>query len=175
MRSCLSPRARSSASTAAIPSPQEVRIQHYMAMYVLIELETECILNEPQLRQLSHIIPKPVTPFRRAQSVGATPGSRRTPTIQIRTPGTAARTPRGQSTRQVAARRVAPTTPHAIRALRERAHAARTPGRRRSGRIQRETPRDTLRALSRGTSGTLVACLRANKATYSSCARYEAK
>ncbi|KAL1612117.1 hypothetical protein SLS60_000340 [Paraconiothyrium brasiliense] len=45
----------------------------------------------------------------------------------------------------------APTTPHAIRALRERANAAKTPGhvRRRSGRVQRETPRDLLRNLSR--------------------------
>jgi histone H3/H4 len=74
-----------------------------------------------------------------------TPGSR-----PIRTPGTA-RTPRGgPATRPIPARRAAPTTPHAIRALRERV-AARTPGhvRRRSGRIQRETPRDILRDLSR--------------------------
>ncbi|KAH6619937.1 centromere kinetochore component CENP-T-domain-containing protein [Boeremia exigua] len=93
---------------------------------------------------------EPVTPFRRAISAGPTPGSRKTPTF--RTPGTAARTPRGgPATRPISARRVAPTTPHAIRALRERANAARTPGnnRRRSGRVQRETPRDLLRNLSR--------------------------
>ncbi|KAJ4988934.1 hypothetical protein SVAN01_05558 [Stagonosporopsis vannaccii] len=93
---------------------------------------------------------EPITPFRRAISAGPTPGSRKTPTF--RTPGTVARTPRGgPATRPISARRAAPTTPHAIRALRERANAARTPGnnRRRSGRVQRETPRDLLRNLSR--------------------------
>lgn len=93
---------------------------------------------------------EPITPFRRAVSAGPTPAGR-TPTF--RTPGTAARTPRGgPATRPISARRAAPTTPHAIRALRERANAARTPGnnRRRSGRVQRETPRDLLRNLSRG-------------------------
>ncbi|EOA85660.1 uncharacterized protein SETTUDRAFT_111616 [Exserohilum turcica Et28A] len=92
---------------------------------------------------------QPITPFRRAISVGPTPGSRRTPLV--RTPATA-RTPRGgPATRPLPSRRTAPTTPHAIRALRERANAARTPGnnRRRSGRVQRETPRDLLRDLSR--------------------------
>jgi hypothetical protein len=105
-----------------------------------------------KLRQLAGIIPKPVTPYRRASSAGPTPGSRRTPNTLLRTPGTAVRTPRGgPATRPIPARRTAPTTPHAIRALRERANAARTPGvnRRRSGRVQRETPRDMLRALSR--------------------------
>ncbi|KAG9379026.1 Histone-fold containing protein [Pyrenophora tritici-repentis] len=90
-----------------------------------------------------------ITPFRRAISAGPTPGSRRTPIA--RTPGTG-RTPRGgPATRPISSRRIAPTTPHAIRALRERANAARTPGnnRRRSGRIQRETPRDILRDLAR--------------------------
>lgn len=92
---------------------------------------------------------EPSTPFRRAASAGPTPGSRKTPLL--RTPGTG-RTPRGgPATRPLPSRRNAPTTPHAIRALRERAIAARTPGhnRRRSGRIQRETPRDILRDLSR--------------------------
>ncbi|KAH7079302.1 centromere kinetochore component CENP-T-domain-containing protein [Paraphoma chrysanthemicola] len=92
---------------------------------------------------------QPSTPFRRAASAGPTPGSRKTPLI--RTPGTG-RTPRGgPATRPIPSRRGVPTTPHAIRALRERANAARTPGhnRRRSGRIQRETPRDILRDLSR--------------------------
>ncbi|KAI8937610.1 hypothetical protein NX059_005320 [Plenodomus lindquistii] len=91
----------------------------------------------------------PITPFRRAISAGPTPGSRKTPTL--RTPGTG-RTPRGgPATRPLPPRRAAPTTPHAIKALRERANAARTPGnnRRRSGRVQRETPRDLLRGLSR--------------------------
>ncbi|KAF2626020.1 hypothetical protein BU25DRAFT_459971 [Macroventuria anomochaeta] len=93
---------------------------------------------------------EPTTPFRRAISAGPTPESRKTPTF--RTPGTVARTPRGgPATRPISARRAVPTTPHAIRALRERANAARTPGnsRRRSGRVQRETPRDLLRNLSR--------------------------
>lgn len=92
----------------------------------------------------------PSTPFGRAFSAGPTPGSRKTPTF--RTPGTG-RTPRGgPATRPLPSRRAAPTTPHAIKALRERANAARTPGnnRRRSGRVQRETPRDLLRGLSRG-------------------------
>lgn len=104
------------------------------------------LTDTQQLHRLASIAPKPVTPFRRAASAGVTPRS-----APIRTPGTA-RTPRGgPATRPLPARRAAPTTPHAIRALRERAHAARTPGhvRRRSGRIQRETPRDALRALSR--------------------------
>jgi histone H3/H4 len=91
----------------------------------------------------------PSTPFRRAASAGPTPGSRKTPLL--RTPGTG-RTPRGgPATRPLPSRRNAPTTPHAIRALRERANAARTPGnnRRRSGRMQRDTPRNILRDLSR--------------------------
>lgn len=90
----------------------------------------------------------PLTPFRRAASAGPTPGSRRTPNITVRTPGTTARR---SANRPIPSRRAAPTTPHAIRALRERANAARTPGlhRRRSGKIQRETPRDILRDLSR--------------------------
>ncbi|KAH6877477.1 centromere kinetochore component CENP-T-domain-containing protein [Alternaria rosae] len=92
---------------------------------------------------------EPTTPFHRATSVGPTPASRRTPAL--RTPASGA-TPRGgPATRPLPSRRIAPTTPHAIRALRERANAARTPGntRRRSGRVQRETPRDILRHLSR--------------------------
>ncbi|KAF4309538.1 hypothetical protein GTA08_BOTSDO02218 [Botryosphaeria dothidea] len=71
-----------------------------------------------------------------------------------RTPGTANRTP-GASLRQFpVSRRVGPpTTPHAIRALRERRDAAlaATGGRnrRRSALQERATPRDILRALSR--------------------------
>ena len=44
------------------------------------------------------------------------------------------------------------STPHAIRALQQRRAAGPTPARdrRRSGRQQRETPRDILRNLSRG-------------------------
>ncbi|KAF2805392.1 uncharacterized protein BDZ99DRAFT_118649 [Mytilinidion resinicola] len=107
------------------------------------------------LHQLGRIIRPASTPVRRPSSAGPLSGGRernRTPNIAIRTPGSAARTPRGgPATRPITARRGAPTTPHAIRALRERLEAARTPGqnRRKSGRGQRETPRDTLRALSR--------------------------
>ncbi|KAL5113481.1 hypothetical protein ACEQ8H_008645 [Pleosporales sp. CAS-2024a] len=104
---------------------------------------------ENDLAVTPHARLQPSTPFRRAASAGPTPGSRKTPLV--RTPGTA-RTPRGgPATRPLPSRRAAPTTPHAIQALRERANAARTPGnnRRRSGRIQRETPRDMLRDLSR--------------------------
>ncbi|KAF2488849.1 hypothetical protein BU16DRAFT_531896 [Lophium mytilinum] len=107
------------------------------------------------LHQLGRIIRPTSTPVRRPSSAGPLSGGRernRTPNIAIRTPGSAARTPRGgPATRPITARRGAPTTPHAIRALRERLEAARTPGqnRRKSGRGQRETPRDTLRALSR--------------------------
>lgn len=45
----------------------------------------------------------------------------------------------------------APTTPHATRALQQRHAAAITPARnrRRSGRVERESPRDALRQLSR--------------------------
>ncbi|KAF2131976.1 hypothetical protein P153DRAFT_364439 [Dothidotthia symphoricarpi CBS 119687] len=106
---------------------------------------------EQPAEEAQHAGPRiqPTTPFRRAISAGPTPGSRHTPAFH--TPGTG-RTPRGgPATRPLTGRRVAPTTPHAIRALRERANAARTPGnnRRRSGRVQRETPRDILRDLSR--------------------------
>ena len=98
----------------------------------------------------NHDARTPVTPFRRAFSAGPTPGSRKTPAL--RTPDTGRTPRRGPATRPLLSRRPAPTTPHAIKALRERANAARTPGnnRRRSGRIQRETPRDLLRGLSRG-------------------------
>ncbi len=105
--------------------------------------------RDPEKTPNNDVRSQPITPFRRAASAGPTPGSRKTPTF--RTPGTG-RTPRGgPATRPIPSRRTAPTTPHAIRALRERANAARTPGnnRRRSGRIQRETPRDILRDLSR--------------------------
>lgn len=48
-------------------------------------------------------------------------------------------------------------TPHAIRASQQRHAAATTPARnrRRSGRAERETPRDVLRKLSRGRFKTL--------------------
>ncbi|KAI9835403.1 MAG: hypothetical protein M1819_002321 [Sarea resinae] len=98
------------------------------------------------LRQLAGLIQKP-TPNLRASSEGPAAGH-----SVRRTPATQSRTPRidGQL-RPVLSRRGPPTTPHAIRALQQRRAAALTPGRdrRRSGWMQRETPRDALRGLSR--------------------------
>lgn len=99
------------------------------------------------LRQLANL-PKPATPLRRAASAG--PPShrsiRRTPVTQARTPGATQRL--GGS-----GRRANVLTPHGRAAMREleARRAVLTPGkdRRRSGRQQRETPRDDLRALSR--------------------------
>jgi hypothetical protein len=99
------------------------------------------------LRQLANI-PKPTTPLRRASSAGPASqrSTRRTPTTQTRTPGAAQRV--GGS-----ARRPNALTPHGRAAMREveARRAGLTPGkdRRRSGRQQRETPRNDLRALSR--------------------------
>ncbi|RFU28135.1 hypothetical protein B7463_g8192, partial [Scytalidium lignicola] len=101
------------------------------------------------LRQLANIASKPSTPPRRVPNFG-TPSAhraiRRTPAVQVRTPGGAQRL--GGS-----ARRTAVLTPHGRAALRELElrRSGLTPGkdRRRSGRQQRETPRDVLRALSR--------------------------
>lgn len=99
------------------------------------------------LRQLANI-PKPTTPLRRASSAGPPSGrsARRTPSAQTRTPGAAQRFPGS-------ARRPHAVTPHGRAAMREveARRAGLTPGkdRRKSGRQQRETPRDDLRALSR--------------------------
>ncbi|KAF2757478.1 hypothetical protein EJ05DRAFT_476728 [Pseudovirgaria hyperparasitica] len=120
------------------------------------ELATQAQTPYANLRQLASLIKKPAaTPYRRAVSAGpeTTPGTERsantTPGTQNKTPRSVGRT--GLYARPVIARRGPPTTPHAIRALQQRRNAAITPGknRRRSGRMQRETPRDTLRALSR--------------------------
>lgn len=106
--------------------------------------------NLLQLHTLGKLAHKPNTPQTRTPVPQTTSANR----IFVRTPGSAAaaRTPTaGTSTHRVP-RRGQPTTPHAIRALQQRRNAALTPGggRRRSGRIQRETPRDDLRQLSRG-------------------------
>lgn len=100
------------------------------------------------LRQLANI-PRPTTPLRRASSAGppSQRSTRRTPAGQLRTPGAAQRI-YGSGRRAVA------VTPHGRAAQREleARRAGLTPARkdrRRSGRQQRETPRDTLRALSR--------------------------
>jgi hypothetical protein len=101
------------------------------------------------LRHLASIIPKPTTPLRRASSTGP-PSTHRS--IR-RTPGTQVFT-HGDVTRLNSAKRPNAATPHARAAMREielRRAAALTPGkdRRRSGRQQRETPRDVLRQLSK--------------------------
>lgn len=99
------------------------------------------------LRQLANF-PKPTTPLRRASSAGPPShrSTRRTPTAHAKTPGAGQRL--GGS-----ARRPNALTPHGRAAMREveARRAGLTPGqdRRRSGRQQRETPRDNLRLLSR--------------------------
>ncbi|CAG8982955.1 hypothetical protein HYALB_00003533 [Hymenoscyphus albidus] len=100
------------------------------------------------LRQLANI-PKPTTP-RRAASAGPSPSHR----SARRTPGAAqARTPGGVTKYGGSARKPIAVTPHGRAAQREleARRAGLTPGkdRRKSGRQQRETPRDTLRTLSR--------------------------
>ncbi|KAI9875237.1 MAG: hypothetical protein M1830_008719 [Pleopsidium flavum] len=100
------------------------------------------------LRQLSRRLQKPSTPLRRESSAGPSSVHRYTAHI----PAGQTRTPRADGLpKGVPSRRGAPTTPHAIRALQQRRAAALTPGRdrRRSGRMQRETPRDILRNLSK--------------------------
>ena len=93
-------------------------------------------------------MPKPSTPLRKASSAGPTPQrpSRRTPTTQTRTPSAVQR-PGGS------VRRADVLTPHGRAAVREAEarRAGRTPGkdRRKSGRQQRDTPRNDLRLLSR--------------------------
>ncbi|KAG9243565.1 centromere kinetochore component CENP-T-domain-containing protein [Calycina marina] len=91
-------------------------------------------------------LPKPTTPPRRASSAGppSQKSLRRTPGIQARTPGAHHL---GSTRRPIA------VTPHGRAAIREveARRAGLTPGkdRRRSGRQQRESPRDALRVLSR--------------------------
>ena len=100
------------------------------------------------LRQLANIPQKPTTPLRRASSAGPPSthrSARRTPVV--RTPGGAAQRLVGSGKKPNA------VTPYGRAATREveARRAGLTPGkdRRRSGRQQRETPRDPLRALSR--------------------------
>jgi hypothetical protein len=102
-------------------------------------------LPHENLRKLA-IIPRPTTPLRRASSTGppSSHGLRGTPSAQSRTPAGVSRYGGGS------ARKTLVVTPHG-RAAQRQLEARRTPGRekRRSGRQQRETPRDALRALSR--------------------------
>ncbi|TAQ83498.1 hypothetical protein B7494_g8185 [Chlorociboria aeruginascens] len=100
------------------------------------------------LRQLANL-PKPSTPLRRASSVGPPSTHRsiyRTPATQSRSPGAAQRL-------GGPAKRANGLTPHGRAAIREvearRAGLTPAKDRRRSGRQQRETPRDVLRLLSR--------------------------
>ena len=93
-----------------------------------------------QLRHLAGLERNPSTPQRRASSVGAPVVgalSAKSCTSGARWPLQAPLTTRNN-----------PVTPHAIRALLQR---RATPGRdrRKSGRTQRETPRDALRNLSK--------------------------
>ena len=113
------------------------------------------------------------TPIQRAfgsapRSLNRTAGTKSAKTLQ--TPS------HRRPLRLAPAKRGSPTTPHVIRALQQRRAAATTPGRdrRRSGRLQRETPRDMLRNLSKGIatkqlidygSGLIEVCL-------SSCSLY---
>jgi hypothetical protein len=99
------------------------------------------------LNQLANI-PRPITPLRRASSAGPPStrrSGRRTPAGQARTPGAGQKL--GSAKRPIA------VTPHGRAAQREveLRRAGLTPGkdRRRSGKQQRDTPRDTLRLLSR--------------------------
>ncbi|KAF2643132.1 hypothetical protein P280DRAFT_244781 [Massarina eburnea CBS 473.64] len=120
---------------------ESVRKKQRMSAHDATDIDNPSTIYD-DLQRLASVAPKPVTPYRRAASASV---------VTPRTPLTG-RTPRGgPATRPISGKRVAPTTPHAIRALRERANAAKTPGRvrRRSGRVQRETPRDILRDLSR--------------------------
>ena len=98
-------------------------------------IATSTITPYGTLRQLANM-PRPVTPLRRASSAGP---PRRTPGAAQRFGGS------GRKTNVL--------TPHGRAAMREleARRAGLTPGkdRRRSGRQQRETPRNDLRALSR--------------------------
>lgn len=118
---------------------------HASVSLALFSIQTNQLIC-PQLRQLAGIIKNPSTP----KTYGKTRA--------LRPDGTSAK--RNITTQNVSgvnsmrpppAGSVQPTTPHAIRAIQRRA-AALTPGRdrRRSARLQRETPRDVLRNLSKG-------------------------
>ena len=118
------------------------RIQHHMQTLVIsgFVLEVSAKSISCQLRHLAGLIRKPSTPQRRASSTSALSAKSRTP--GARRPLQARLTSRSN-----------PATPYAIRALQQR---RATPGRdrRKSGRTQRETPRDALRNLSRSQSAT---------------------
>lgn len=102
--------------------------------------------KETPWRTLNQLANIPRTPLRRASSAGPLSTHR----SNRRTPN--ARTP-AEGLRVTSAKRPVATTPHGRAAQRglDLRRAGLTPGkeRRKSGRQQRETPRDTLRALSR--------------------------
>lgn len=101
-------------------------------------------LRTLQLRQLAGLIrTEPMHENNENPSIPAT-------SYKTSTPGTARRPYQSrQPLQNSSGNRSNPTTPHAIRAHRVRRN---TPGleRRKSGKMQRETPRDTLRNLSKG-------------------------
>lgn len=105
------------------------------------------------LRALSKVLnDKPATPVRRANSAG--PGPPASVYRSARRIGIPGQNQNVTPTNLPSARRAMPTTPHGRAAMREvelRRQAINTPGRerRRSGRVQRDSPRDLLRALSR--------------------------
>ena len=102
-----------------------------------------------QLRQLAGLIRRSSTPHthRRASDSGPAISQRKTPSnTPSRFPRT---TPLQRQPLQVSSgNRSNPTTPYTVRALKRR---RLTPGyeRRKSGKMQRETPRDALRNLSK--------------------------
>ena len=105
---------------------------------------------DSQLRQLAVVMQKSSTPAEandNARPFSSQANPYRTPSAG------GGPTVRGRGGRPPAAlKRTTPTTPHTLRALQQRRRAAAlTPGRarRQSGRQQRETPRDTLRQLSK--------------------------
>ncbi len=143
-------------STTEIPSvsardqaPRPVRITPRNSLTDNANAEEPKETPYTTLRQLANIIPRPTTPIRRASSAGP-PSTHRT---ARRTPGAQNITPGGFPA-PGSSRRPTVATPHGRAAIREnelRRAAALTPGkdRRRSGRQQRETPRDILRQLSK--------------------------
>ncbi|RDW63839.1 hypothetical protein BP5796_10341 [Coleophoma crateriformis] len=139
------------AEKSAAPKSIEARLPRITPRNSDAEMTSETTATAKEtpyetLRQLANVIPKPLTPQHRASSVGPSLTTGRTPTAQARTPGAGQRL-------LGSAKRTNILTPHGRAAVREieLRRAGLTPGkdRRRSGRQQRETPRDILRALSR--------------------------
>ena len=108
-----------------------------------------------QLRHLAELIRNPSTPQRPPPSVGVITS----PTNTLGTLFARSRTPGDRRPLQVSlTTKSNPATPYATRALQQR---RATPGRsrRKSGRMQRETPRDTLRNLSKSRFTAHLSCI----------------